>query len=210
MKLPLPFRLCLGAVLAALFSASPAFARWRAPRSAPPPPILRPNRPPARPAARPPAKPAQRQEPHLQQWMDNHKNLSLPDQQRAFENEPGFHDLPPQVQQRYRDELVRLHNMPPQQRDRRLEQNEILERMKPPQRQQYYAAVQNFASLPPDRRRLMARAVVDIRQLPLEQRQSVINSDRFRTMFSDGERSTLTNLLAVEPYPPVTGAPEGP
>jgi len=29
-------------------------------------------------------------------------------------------------------------------------------------------------------------------------------------MFSDGERSTLTNLLAVEPYPPVTGAPESP
>src|ERR1700722_14630966 len=48
---------------------------------------------------------------HLAQWMDRHSNLSLPDQQKALENEPGFRDLPPQTQQRYRDRLTQLNNM---------------------------------------------------------------------------------------------------
>ena len=30
-----------------------------------------------------------------------------------------------------------------------------------------------------------------------------MSSDRFRSQFSDEERSTLNNLLAVEPYLPV-------
>ena len=158
--------------------------------------------------ARPQAK-AEKQE-HLQQWMDNHSNLTLEEQLRALDNEPGFKLYPPQTQQHMRDELVRLHNMPPQQRERILERNEILERMTAPQGQQYRAAVQNLASLPKDRQRLMVRAIMDLRQMPPEQRQSVINSDRFRAQFSDGERSTLTNLLAVEPYPPVSAAPVGP
>jgi hypothetical protein len=151
----------------------------------------------------------QKQE-HLQQWMESHSNLSLPEQLHALDNEPGFKLYPPQTQQRMRDELVRLHNMPPQQRERILERNEILERMTAPQGQQYRAAVQNLASLPPDRQRLMVRAIRDLREMPPPEREQVINSDRFRANFSDGERSTLTNLLAVESYPAAKAGAEGP
>ena len=35
------------------------------------------------------------------------------------------------------------------------------------------------------------------------QRQAILNSDRFRGQFSDQERNTISNLLAVEPYLPV-------
>jgi len=201
-------RLCGGAALLVLLASTPAFARGFAQKTKAAPPALRQNRPApqprveSRPAPNAGIRAAQNQE-HLQQWMENHKNLSLPDQQRALQNEPGFHELPPQVQQRELNNLARLYNMNPQQRDRTLERNEILEHMSAPQVQQYHGAVQTFAAMPPDRRRLMARAILDLREMPPEQREQVIASPRFGAQFSDGERSTIRTLLSVEPYPPV-------
>jgi hypothetical protein len=156
------------------------------------------NHPPVRPGTRAPV--TRPNQDHLQQWMEHHQNQPLPQQLRDLESEPGFHDLPPQVQQRYRDRLIQLNSMNPQQRDRMLERNEALERLSPPERQQYRSAVQEFASMPPDRRRLMARAVIDLRMMPPDQRMAILNSDRFRGQFSNSERATLANLLAVEPY----------
>ena len=42
------------------------------------------------------------------------------------------------------------------------------------------------------------------------QRQAILNSDRFRGQFSDQERNTISNLLAVEPYLPVQRPNDGP
>jgi hypothetical protein len=200
MKRMLPIRLWLGAALAISLGVPPCFARVREPQ-----PAAKANRPQIRPGARPPGRQGPAQE-HLQQWYERHQTLSIPEQQRALENEPGFHDLPPQTQQQMRDRLVQLNNMSPQQRDRMLERNEALERMSVPERQQYRAAVQSFATMPPDRRRLVARAVLDLRAMPLEQRAGVIGSDRFRSQFSDGERGMIRSLLAAEPYPAAQAA----
>jgi hypothetical protein len=146
--------------------------------------------------------PGQNQE-HLAQWMDRHSSLPLDQQQKALENEPGFRDLPSETQQRMRDRLTQLNNMPPEQRRRLLERNEAMANLSVPQRQQIRGAMQQFSSLPQDRRRLVARAFRDLREMPEPQRQAILNSDRFRGQFSDQERSTLSNLLAVEPYLPV-------
>jgi hypothetical protein len=143
------------------------------------------------------------QQEHLSQWMDRHRNLPLPQQQQALQNEPGFRDLPQQTQQRMQDRLTQLNNMPPEQRRRLLERTEAMERLSPPQRQQVRGAMQQLSSLPVDRRRLVARAFRDIREMPLPQREAILNSDRFRSQFSDQERTTLSNLLTVEPYLPV-------
>ena len=43
--------------------------------------------------------------------------------------------------------------------------------------------------------------------MPEPQRQAILNSDRLHGQFSDNERSTLNNLLAVEPYIPVERSP---
>jgi hypothetical protein len=134
--------------------------------------------------------------------MDRHSNLSLPEQLRALDNEPGFKLYPPQVQQRFRDELVRLYNMTPQQRARTLQRNEALERMTLPQRQQWRAAVQQLDALPLLRRRVMTRAILDLREMPPDQRQLTLNSPAFRAQFSDSERSMLSTILTVEPYTP--------
>jgi hypothetical protein len=142
--------------------------------------------------------------------MERHANLSLPEQQRALENEPGFHELPRQTQQAERDQLVKLNNMTPEQRSRVLERTETLNEMTPAQRQQFRGVLQRYAALPVDRRRLVGRAFRDLREMPPAERQTVIASDRFRTMFSDNERATLSNLFTVEPYLPQRGPAETP
>ena len=194
-----------------LFAAVSALARG--PRSAPPPPAPRASRSeppraaarPETPAARPEpniiARPAQNQE-HMQQWMDHHSNLSLPEQQRALQNDPGFRELPRQLQQYELNELARLYNMNPQQRSRTLERNEALERLSLPQRQQYRDSVQQLNAIPMPRRRVIVRAILDLREMPPDQRQQAINSPAFRAQFSDPERSMLSTILTVEPYTP--------
>jgi hypothetical protein len=217
MKSHYPSRLGLGAAFLVLFAITPAFARGggQKQKSAPPPPAVRQYNRPVQPRVNGPnpggpnaggpnagVRAAQNQE-HLQQWMENHKNLSPADQRRALQNEPGFRELPPQTQQRYLNQLDRLNSMKPQVRDRTLQQNEILEHMPPAQAQQYRAAAQALTAAPQDRRRLMARAILDLREMPPAQREQVISSPRFGAQFSDGERSTIRTLLTAEPYPPI-------
>lgn len=140
---------------------------------------------------------------HLGQWMERHSNMPLADQQRALESEPGFRDLPPQTQQAMRDRLTQLNNMSPEQRRRMIDHTEVMEKLTPQQRQQFRTATEQYRELPEDRRRLVARAFRDLREMPVPQRQAILNSDHFRSQFSDQERGTLSNLLAVEPYLPV-------
>jgi hypothetical protein len=201
MKLHLPFRLCLGAAFVLLFASAPVFARAPKPKLAPPPPAPR-----AQPGANIAAKPAENQE-HLQQWMDKHNNLPLPEMLKSLQSEPGFRELPPQVQQHEINELERLHNMDPQQRSRMLDRNEELERLTPPQRQEWRGAVQQLNALPPARRLVMARVILDLREMPPDQRQLTLNSPVFRARFSDNERTMLSTLLTVEPYAPRTYVP---
>jgi hypothetical protein len=164
---------------------------------------------PAMNAQRPGPGPRPNQE-HLGQWMDRHSNLSLPEQQRALEKEPGFRDLPAQTQQAMRNRLTELNNMTPEQRRRKLERTEAMERLTPSQRDQFRGAMQQYGGLPEDRRRMVARAFRDLREMPPPQRQAILNSDRLRGQFSEQERSTLSGLLAVEPYLPVQRQNEGP
>ena len=85
-----------------------------------------------------------------------------------------------------------------------------MEHLTPPQRQQVRGALEQYRGLPEDRRRMVARAFRDLREMPQPQRQEILNSDRFRGQFSDQERNTLSDLLAVEPYLPVRRPNQGP
>jgi hypothetical protein len=127
--------------------------------------------------------------------------------QKALQNEPGFRELPRQVQQYELNEMARLYNMDPQQRARMLDRNEGFERLTPQRRQQYLDAEQQWSVLPPARRRVLSRAFLDLREMPPDQRQLTLNSPAFRAQFSDDERTMLSTLLTVEPYTPRTYVP---
>jgi uncharacterized protein DUF3106 len=158
---------------------------------------------------RPPQQRGESKQEHLSQWMDRHSNLSLPEQQKALESEPGFHNLSPESQQRLRNSLAKLHSMSPEQRQRYLSRTEAMERLTPDQRQQVRSAMGQLGSLPVDRQRQVSRAFWKLRGMPESQRQATLNSDKFKTHFSDQERSTINNLLSAEPYLPVQRPNDG-
>jgi hypothetical protein len=219
MKLHAPIRPAIAAALGLLLAAVPAYARWgqgggqkgaspRIFRQAPPPAVVersqrRPNANGNIPRQEQRQQRAIGNQGHLSQWMQSHSNLSLPDQQRALQNEPGFRQLPPQLQQRELNQLGRLYSMNPQQRERQLNRVEQLERMSPAQRQQWNAATQQLYALSPPRRGMVARAMLDLREMPPAQREQVIDSPAFTQQFPDpGDRAMIRTLLMAEPYPP--------
>ena len=215
----LPSRLCLGAAFMLLFAVAPARARQQ--KSSPPPVMAKPSRipPPPRAENRPENRPATNEaagraaaqnQQHLQRWMESHSRLSLPEQQRALQNEPGFRELPSQVQQHELNQLGRLYSMSPQQRTQILQRNELLEHLSQTQRQQFRSGMEQYNYLPPDRKTIFRKAFRDLRQMPPSQRQQVIDSPAFRAQFSENERSALSSVLAVEPYPPVRAPNEAP
>jgi hypothetical protein len=59
--------------------------------------------------------------------------------------------------------------------------------------------------LPPDRQRMVTTAVRDLRAMPPDQRESVINSDRFKGMFSDQERDMMRGATRLPLAPPDSG-----
>ncbi|MGO4210193.1 DUF3106 domain-containing protein [Terriglobus sp. 2YAB30_2] len=138
---------------------------------------------------------------HLAQWMDKHRNLTPQQQQNALRSEPGFQQLPPETQARVMGRLGQLNAMPPQQRERVINRAEAMEKLEPQQRQQVRGALSQLGALPTERRRLVARAFRDLRRMPPEQRQNTLNSPAYRD-FTPQERSTLNNLMQVEPMLP--------
>jgi hypothetical protein len=186
-----PKRSLLAAASALLVAAMPVWAQRTVAQIQ-----VRPSRPGIRIAQNAPPS----QEEHLQRWMQSHSTMSLAQQQRALQNEPGFRELPPQVQQNRLNTLARLYNMNPQQRSRMLDRTELLERMAPAQRQQWREAVQRLNTIPPPRKRVIAGAILQLRELPPEQRESILNSPAYANQFSPEERQTLRTLLMAEPY----------
>lgn len=144
-----------------------------------------------------------RNQQHLGSWMDSHQNQPLAQQQRALEQEPGFHQLAPEQQQRMRDRLTELNRMDPRQRQSIIDRTEAMARLSPQQRQQVRSAAGELGSLPPNRQRAVAQAFRGLQSMPLDQRQSYMNSPQFRQQFTDGERGTLNNLMQVSPYLPM-------
>lgn len=205
MNSQVPTRLWLGAGLVLLLAAAPALAQMRrqlAPDATQQHPQPQQEQPQFRPPERPDNTELQR-EGHLQRWIQNHANMSLAEQQRALQNQPGFRELPPETQRQQLNTLARLYYMNPQQRSRILDRTEALERLAPQQRQQWREAVQRLNMLPPPRKHMLAGAIIELRELPPEQRDLVINSQAYVSQFSPEERQTLRTLLMAEPYPSV-------
>lgn len=139
---------------------------------------------------------------HLRAWMLNHQELTPQQQQQALEREPGFRQLTPEQQRRALQRLAHLNSLPVQQRDRILANTEAMERLTPEQRGEVRNAMGLLGALPQDRRIMVARAFRTLRGLPVPERNALLNSDLYRSQFSDEERGTLGNLLAVSPLLP--------
>lgn len=146
---------------------------------------------------------------HAGDWLRRYKDLPPEEQERELQNDPAFQKLPPERQQILRQRLQHFSNLPPQQQLRMLNRMDTWEHLTPEQKQQAKQIFGQMRQLPPDRRRMVRTAIQDLRAMPPDQRESVINSDRFKGMFSDQERQMMREATRL-PLAPAEGNEAGP
>jgi hypothetical protein len=168
--------------------------------SAPPPQRQTPNR-----------QPQKNQQPrgHAGDWLRRYKDLPADEQERELENDPAFHRLTPERQQRLRQRLQHFSSLPPQEQLQMLNRMETWEHLTPEQKQDARQIFGQMRQLPPDRQRMVTTAVRDLRAMPPDQRETVINSERFKGMFSEQERTMMREASRL-PLAPPEGAGNGP
>jgi phage-related protein len=149
----------------------------------------------ARPYTYPGAAPAG----HLGDWLNQHRNLPVQDQERILRNDPSFRRLPASEQDRLVQQLHHVNQLPEEQRQRRLARNEILEHMSPQEQMRVYNSMNRLNALPADRKALLGSAFRDLRAVPMDQRATVLNSSRYQNTFSPEERGILSDVLRAEP-----------
>ena len=132
-------------------------------------------------------------------WLQAHKDLPLDQQLKLLENDPKFKKLPPEQQNALRERLKKFNGLPPEKRAQALQRMEFLAKLTPQQRQQLRDANQQLKVLPPERQVAVHTALRHLRQMPPSERQQVIQSDRFRSTFSDQEQKLISQLAEMSP-----------
>jgi hypothetical protein len=146
---------------------------------------------------------------HRGDWLRRYKDLPPAEQERALQNDPAFRRLPRQQQDRLRQQLQRFSNLPPQQQLRILNRQETWEHLTPEQKQQALQFHERMQQLSPERRRMVHTAIDDLRAMPPQQREQVIDSERFKGMFSDQERDLMRGASRL-PLAPAGSGDSGP
>ena len=140
-------------------------------------------------------------------WLQAHKDLPLDQQLKLLESEPGFKKLPADRQAAFRERLKNFNSLPPEKRTQALQRMEFLSKLSPQQRQQLRDANQQLKGLPPERQVAVHTALRHLRQMPPAERQQVIQSDHFRSTFSDQEQKLISELAEMSP---TAGAAQSP
>jgi len=143
--------------------------------------------------------PAQKGGRKMGDWLQAHKDLPLDQQLKLLESDPHFKKLPPERQNELRDRLKKFNSLPPDKREQALQRMEFLAKLTPQQRQELRSANEQLKGLPPERQVAVHTALRHLRQMPLAERQQVIQSDRFRSTFSDQEQKLISQLAELNP-----------
>lgn len=147
------------------------------------------------------------QPPHrMGDWLQAHKDLTPDQQEKALERDPAFKKLPPAEQANLRDRLRKFNSLTPEQRARALQRIQFMANLTQQQRAQIRQSNQQLQALPQDRRVMVHKALRHLRQMDPQEREQVMQSDRFKSTFSDQEQGILRQLAAINP-PGEGGAP---
>ena len=132
-------------------------------------------------------------------WLQAHKDLPLDQQMKLLESEPSFKKLPADRQAALRERLKKFNSLTPDKREQALQRMEFLSKLTSQQRQELRSANEQLKGLPPDRQVAVHTALRHLRQMPPAERQQVIQSDRFRSTFSDQEQKLISQLAELNP-----------
>jgi hypothetical protein len=146
---------------------------------------------------------------HAGDWLRQYKDLSPAEQERALAKDPGFQHLSPKQQDVLRQRLRHFSSLSPQQQLRVLNRMETWEHLTPDQKGQARQIFNQMRQLPPGRQHMVITAIHDLRSMPPDQRENVINSPRFRGMFTNQEREMIRGASRL-PLAPAEGGENAP
>lgn len=154
---------------------------------------------------------------HAGDWLRRYKDLPPEEQERALQSNPAFRRLPPMQQQRLLQLLRHFSSLPPDKQLRMLNRMETWEHLTREQKQQARQIFFAMRELPPARRFLVRQAIRELRAIPPDQREREIDSDQYRTRFTDQEREMIRGISRLPLAPPdgpspgpLEGPPPGP
>jgi len=139
---------------------------------------------------------------HAGDWLRRYKDLPPDEQERALRKDPDFQRLPPERQQILLRRLQHFSSLPPERQLQMLNRMETWEHLTPEQKEEALRIHAQMKQLPPARQRMIRQAVRDLRAMPPDQRDQVIDSPRFKDMFSDQERSVMREVTRLPLAPP--------
>jgi Protein of unknown function (DUF3106) len=135
----------------------------------------------------------------LGDWLQSNKDLSPDQQEKALERDPKFKKLPPDRQAALKERLRKFNALSPEQRQRALQRMNYMAALSPDQRQQLRDANKTLETLPPDRKVMVHTALRHLRKMDPQQRAETMQSEQFRTTFSDQEQGILKQLSGINP-----------
>lgn len=130
-------------------------------------------------------------------WLREHRNLPVDQQEKLLENDPNFKKLPKNRQDALKERLRKFASLPPERQDRALERMQFMASLSSEQRKEIRDANRELQTLPPERRVMVHAAVRHLRQMNPQERQQTLESDRFRSTFSPQEQNILKQLASL-------------
>jgi hypothetical protein len=147
---------------------------------------------------------------HIGDWLRRYKDLPPDEVERELKNDPAFQQLPPGRQQVLVRRMQHFASLPPDKQLQMLNRQETWEHLTPEQQQQALQVFHQMQQLPPDRQRMVRTAVRNLRSMPPDQREKIIDSDRFKSMFSDQERELMRGVTHLPLAPAEPGEETAP
>lgn len=128
-----------------------------------------------------------------------------------MENSPSFKRQSPQRQAELKAILRRFNSRPPAERELMLNRMEWMAKLPPQQRQDIRDANKVLLTLPQERRVMVHKALRHLRQMTPQERQQEMESERFKSTFSEQEQGVLSKLVGINmPEPNGNGGTQAP
>lgn len=147
-------------------------------------------------------KPAQQQQrPVTGEWLKEHRNQPVQEQKKELEKDPRFQKLTPDQQQHILQRLDHFNSLPPARKDHVITNMERFAQMPAEQQSRAKTLFSQFRMLPLDRKRAMRQAFSRLRGMKPQERQQAIESQEFKSQYSDSERDLLRGMTELNVGP---------
>jgi hypothetical protein len=110
------------------------------------------------------------------------------------QRERALAKLPPERQQKIRDQIARFNSLPEAEQQRLRERYRRLQQMPPDKQDAVRRELRQFNETPPERRRVLVREMRDLRKLSDTDRRTRMASDEYRARYSPDEQHMLEDL----------------